>query len=247
MRVHVRQLRLKLHEYFNEDGRNEPIVLEIPKGSYAPVFRAATESRDAFCSNRAESDSSPGMASPSDVAVGSLRCSGHGVRRVGVSSDFAPHYRRGSNSHSSFLAVLPDLRYPASDDHRCGGQQLWDGAYPFQPARIAGSISSPGISPGPGSQQDRCGEFPPERVSFQLDAHFVCGCGGCGGAVPNGGAAADPGAGALPEGLEDARPGPQQFRFYRQPGVESLGDAAPGQAQLPRDGRAWWETAPRYL
>jgi hypothetical protein len=41
VRVHVRQLRLKLHEYFNEDGRNEPIVLEIPKGSYAPVFRAA--------------------------------------------------------------------------------------------------------------------------------------------------------------------------------------------------------------
>lgn len=41
VRVHVRQLRLKLHEYFNEDGRNEPLVLEIPKGSYAPVFRAA--------------------------------------------------------------------------------------------------------------------------------------------------------------------------------------------------------------
>jgi len=41
VRVHVRQLRLKLHEYFNEDGRNEAIVLEIPKGSYAPVFRAA--------------------------------------------------------------------------------------------------------------------------------------------------------------------------------------------------------------
>lgn len=40
VRVHVRQLRLKLHEYFNEDGRNEPIILEIPRGSYAPVFRA---------------------------------------------------------------------------------------------------------------------------------------------------------------------------------------------------------------
>jgi hypothetical protein len=40
VRVHVRQLRLKLHEYFNEEGRNEPIILEIPKGSYVPVFRA---------------------------------------------------------------------------------------------------------------------------------------------------------------------------------------------------------------
>jgi hypothetical protein len=44
VRVHVRQLRLKLHEYFNEDGRNEAIILEIPKGSYAPVFRAAQKS-----------------------------------------------------------------------------------------------------------------------------------------------------------------------------------------------------------
>ena len=38
VRVHARQLRLKLHEYFNEDGRNETLILEIPKGSYAPVF-----------------------------------------------------------------------------------------------------------------------------------------------------------------------------------------------------------------
>src|SRR5216684_4028193 len=40
VRVHARQLRLKLHEYFNEEGRNETTILEIPKGAYAPVFRA---------------------------------------------------------------------------------------------------------------------------------------------------------------------------------------------------------------
>ena len=39
VRVHARQLRLKLHEYFDEEGRNEPVILNIPKGSYAPVFR----------------------------------------------------------------------------------------------------------------------------------------------------------------------------------------------------------------
>jgi hypothetical protein len=38
VRVHVRQLRLKLHEYFNGEGRSEPLVIEIPKGSYVPVF-----------------------------------------------------------------------------------------------------------------------------------------------------------------------------------------------------------------
>ncbi len=41
VRVHARQLRLKLHEYFDGVGREEALVIEIPKGAYAPVFRAA--------------------------------------------------------------------------------------------------------------------------------------------------------------------------------------------------------------
>ncbi len=41
VRVHARQLRLKLHEYFDGVGRDEPLVVEIPKGTYAPVFRVA--------------------------------------------------------------------------------------------------------------------------------------------------------------------------------------------------------------
>jgi len=43
VRVHARQLRLKLHEYFNEDGRNESLILEIPKGAYAPAFRTVAK------------------------------------------------------------------------------------------------------------------------------------------------------------------------------------------------------------
>jgi hypothetical protein len=39
VRVHVRQLRFKLHEYFDTEGREETCIVEIPKGSYAPVFR----------------------------------------------------------------------------------------------------------------------------------------------------------------------------------------------------------------
>jgi hypothetical protein len=46
VRVHARQLRLKLHEYFNEEGRNEALILDIPKGSYAPVFRTALKTAD---------------------------------------------------------------------------------------------------------------------------------------------------------------------------------------------------------
>jgi hypothetical protein len=38
VRVHMRQLRLKLHEYFDSEGRDEPLVVEIPKGSYGLSF-----------------------------------------------------------------------------------------------------------------------------------------------------------------------------------------------------------------
>jgi hypothetical protein len=42
VRVHARQLRLRLHEYFDSVGHSEPMIVEIPKGSYAPVFRSKT-------------------------------------------------------------------------------------------------------------------------------------------------------------------------------------------------------------
>ena len=41
VRVHVRQLRLKLHEYFDGEGRGETVLVEIPKGAYTTLFRKA--------------------------------------------------------------------------------------------------------------------------------------------------------------------------------------------------------------
>lgn len=41
VRVHVRQLRLRLHEYFACEGQKEHLRVEIPKGSYALEFRPA--------------------------------------------------------------------------------------------------------------------------------------------------------------------------------------------------------------
>jgi hypothetical protein len=38
VRVHVRQLRLRLHEYFDQEGRSEPLRMDIPKGSYVLEF-----------------------------------------------------------------------------------------------------------------------------------------------------------------------------------------------------------------
>jgi hypothetical protein len=41
VRVHVRQLRLRLHEFFALEGRHEELIVDIPKGSYIPEFRPA--------------------------------------------------------------------------------------------------------------------------------------------------------------------------------------------------------------
>lgn len=38
VRTEARLLRQRLARYFSEEGANEPLVLEIPKGSYLPVF-----------------------------------------------------------------------------------------------------------------------------------------------------------------------------------------------------------------
>lgn len=43
VRVHVRQLRLKLHEYFDGEGRDETTMVEIPKGAYTTLFRAVEQ------------------------------------------------------------------------------------------------------------------------------------------------------------------------------------------------------------
>ncbi len=38
VRSHARLLRLKLSAYFNAEGASEPLIIEIPKGHYLPVF-----------------------------------------------------------------------------------------------------------------------------------------------------------------------------------------------------------------
>lgn len=43
VRVQARHLRARLEEYFENEGKSEALILEIPKGGYLPVFRAREE------------------------------------------------------------------------------------------------------------------------------------------------------------------------------------------------------------
>ena len=39
VRTNVSDLRKRIQTYFNAEGLHEPLVMEIPRGSYIPVFR----------------------------------------------------------------------------------------------------------------------------------------------------------------------------------------------------------------
>lgn len=42
VRVEARRLRSKLDSYYSSVGREDPVLIEFPKGTYAPVFRTRT-------------------------------------------------------------------------------------------------------------------------------------------------------------------------------------------------------------
>jgi hypothetical protein len=64
VRVEARELRKRLEAYFAAEGRNEPMIIEIPKGTYVPVFRpreqaAAPETPETSPAGPAEEPAAP--------------------------------------------------------------------------------------------------------------------------------------------------------------------------------------------
>ena len=46
VRVEARELRKRLETYFAGEGRNEPLIIEVPKGGYVPVFKLREQPPD---------------------------------------------------------------------------------------------------------------------------------------------------------------------------------------------------------
>jgi hypothetical protein len=67
VRVQIHRLRQKLREYYDADGRRDPILVEIPKGYYLPRFEALPDARhnhDAPSPNSGLFKVVPGNANP---------------------------------------------------------------------------------------------------------------------------------------------------------------------------------------
>jgi len=71
VRVEMHRIRQKLREYYQHEGANDPIVVEIPTGHYVPSIGIRTSSA------LAQNGSSPAIADPS-AHVGALPDSGNG-------------------------------------------------------------------------------------------------------------------------------------------------------------------------
>ena len=75
VRVTASQARKRLHAYFESNGLAEPVVLEIPKGQYAPVFRER---------NLPSTDASTAAADAESAVAGYRRTVGILYAAVGV-------------------------------------------------------------------------------------------------------------------------------------------------------------------
>lgn len=64
VRTHARILRQKLAAYFAEDGRDEPLIIDVPKGHYLPVFRARAISAPAIPEGAVEEPSAAAEDEP---------------------------------------------------------------------------------------------------------------------------------------------------------------------------------------
>ena len=60
VRIHAGRLRRALSEYYNDMGRDDQVVITIPKGKYVPVFANRSNSADAAIIEQGFEDAFPG-------------------------------------------------------------------------------------------------------------------------------------------------------------------------------------------
>ena len=65
VRVQARNLRSRLAKYYEGPGQADPIRIELPKGTYVPVFRHVGPAPEEFATD-------PAKATPADVAPESV-------------------------------------------------------------------------------------------------------------------------------------------------------------------------------
>lgn len=113
VRTEARTLRKKLEHYFATEGLSEPVVLEIPRGGYLPVFRPRTEVPPVV---QAVTPAAP----PPPTTMSRRRWLGLGGAAAAAAGSFLA-YRRSSwnsasNQESAIAASVPgQVQFECSD------------------------------------------------------------------------------------------------------------------------------------
>jgi eukaryotic-like serine/threonine-protein kinase len=82
VRVEARRLRATLATYYREDGSQDPVVVELEKGTYQPWFRRAADSAPASTVGSLQPDL-PGSSQGKDAAAPALAAARHSGWRKG--------------------------------------------------------------------------------------------------------------------------------------------------------------------
>jgi hypothetical protein len=98
VRSYARNLRKRLDEYFATEGREESLLLEIPRGGYAPSFSTRSLENDtasdkvdeSVSSMQASTDEGSTVASMSSIEVGTLSSPSIGPDEAASSSPLLP-------------------------------------------------------------------------------------------------------------------------------------------------------------
>jgi hypothetical protein len=69
VRVQARNLRSRLAKYYEGPGRGDPIRIELPKGTYIPVFHQVAEVTADVCAGRGDAPVTTVEASPASVSA----------------------------------------------------------------------------------------------------------------------------------------------------------------------------------
>ena len=110
VRTEARTLRQRLDRYFSEEGAQEPVILEIPRGGYAPVFRSRPENGTAEAVAAPPALPSSGWSRRQWLGIGAL-----GTLAAATMWRSGPSRPAETNTSPAAPAVPGQVRFDSTD------------------------------------------------------------------------------------------------------------------------------------
>jgi len=166
VRVQAAKLRTRLKEYYQAHGKTDPVIIELPKGAYVPVFRlreelaAVAEAEPRAAVPAGETAARPAAARRFPLVVGigvaglaALAVVFWAIQRGGPAPQLRLRQLTFDTGSTAFPTISPDGNWLAYASNRSGkgDQDIWvqqvGGGEPVQLTKHEASDISPDFSP----------------------------------------------------------------------------------------------------